>query len=106
MIMFVSYHKFGGHSWLKGEAADSLPLVRVGHSLVPNDQPLTSGLPKVPDVPPPKNVFNNLKYFITTKEYSILNPKNTLHVRPYGAILRSREELMTSLTNPLQRVNL
>ena len=57
MIMFVSYHKFGGHRGLKGQAADSLPLVRVGHGLVSNNQPLTSGFPKVPDVPPPGNIL-------------------------------------------------
>ena len=55
--MLVAHHEFGGHSWLKGEAADSLPLVWVGHGLVPNDQPLTSGFPKVPDVPPPGNIL-------------------------------------------------
>ena len=57
MVMLVAHHEFGGHSGLKGQAADSLPLVRVGHSLVPNDQPFPSGFPKVPDVPPPKKIL-------------------------------------------------
>ena len=57
MIMFIVHHEFGGHSWLKGQAADSLPLVRVGHGLVSNDQPFPSGFPKVPDVPPPGNIL-------------------------------------------------
>ena len=57
MVMLVAHHEFGGHSRFKGQAADSLPLVRVGHGLVSNDQPLTSGFPKVPDVPPPGNIL-------------------------------------------------
>ena len=55
--MLVAHHEFGGHSRFKGQAADSLPLVRVGHGLVSNNQPLPSGFPKVPDVPPPGKIL-------------------------------------------------